>query len=99
MEEHCKGLNTILDSGLDGDVVVEPGLLKDVDERVKSVRQKSADRFLRLAYENAKSAILTSIEASQRQINCQPVKYASQAHVEKALRDHVVCSGNRYAIQ
>ena len=72
--------------------MVDASLLKEVDDRIKAVREKSADRLLRLAYENSRSKILVLLEAGRKQLNCQPVKYASQAHVEKALREYTVCT-------
>ena len=70
--------------------MVDASLLKEVDDRIKAVREKSADRLLRLAYENSKSKILVLLEFGRKQLNGQPVKYASQAHVEKALREYTV---------
>lgn len=90
MDEHCKGLDAILQSGLDDDVAVDASLLKEVDGRIKAVQEKSADRLLRLAYENSRSKILGLLDAGRKQLNCQAVKYASQAHVEKALKEYTV---------
>ena len=91
LDEHCEGLDAILQSGGEEDVVVDASLLKEVDDRIKAVREKSADRQQRLAYEHARSKILVLLEAGRKQLSCQPVKYASQAHVEKALGEHTVC--------
>ena len=71
--------------------MLDASLLKEVDDRIKAVREKSADRFLRLAYENSRSKILVLLEAGRKQMNGQPVKYTSQAHVDKALREYTVC--------
>lgn len=90
MDEHCKGLDAILQSGADEDVLVDASLLKEVDSRIKAVQEKSADRLLRLAYENSRSKILGLLDAGRKQLNIQPVKYASQAHVEKALKEYTV---------
>ncbi len=90
LDEHCKGLDAILQSGVDEDVVVDASLLKEVDSRIKAVQEKSADRLLRLAYENSRSKILGLLDAGRKQLNIQPVKYASQAHVEKALKEYTV---------
>lgn len=91
LDEHCEGLDAILQSGSEEDVVVDASLLKEVDDRIKAVREKSADRQQRLAYEHVRSKILVLLEAGRKQLNCQPVKHASQAHVEKALGEHTVC--------
>ena len=69
---------------------VDASLLKEVDDHIKAVRDKSADRLLRLAYENSRSKILLLLEAGRKQLNCQPVKYSSHAHVEKSLREYTV---------
>lgn len=90
LDEHCKGLDAILQSGADEDVLVDASLLKEVDSRIKAVQEKSADRLLRLAYENSRSKILGLLDAGRKQLNIQPVKYASQAHVEKALKEYTV---------
>ena len=90
LDEHCQGLDTIIQSGTEGDVLVDASLLKEVDDRIQTVRDKSADRLLRLAYENSRSKILLLLEAGRKQLDCQPVKYASHAHVEKALREYTV---------
>lgn len=94
LDEHCKGLDAILQSGVDEDVMVDASLLKEVDSRIKAVQEKSADRLLRLAYENSKSKILGLLDAGRKQLNIQPVKYASQAHVEKALKEYTVSRHN-----
>ena len=93
LDEHCKGLDAILQSGVDEDVVVDASLLKEVDMRIKAVQEKSADRLLRLAYEKSRSKILGLLDAGRKQLNCQPVKYASQSHVEKALKEYTVGYG------
>ena len=90
LDEHCKGLDAILQSGVDEDVVVDASLLKEVNSRIKSVQEKSADRLLRLAYDNSRSKILGLLDAGRKQLSFQPVKYASQAHVEKALKEYTV---------
>ena len=90
LDEHCQGLDAIIQSGTEGDVLVDASLLKEVDDRIKAVRDKSADRLLRLAYENSRSKILLLLEAGRKQLDCQPVKYASHAHVQKALREYTV---------
>ena len=90
LDEHCKGLDAILQSGADEDVLVDASLLKEVDSRIKAVQEKSADRLLRLAYENSRSKILGLLDAGRKQLNIQPVKYTSQAHVEKALKEYTV---------
>ena len=96
LDEHCKGLDAILQSGADEHILMDASLLKEVDSRIKAVQEKSADRLLRLAYENSRSQILGLLDAGRKQLNVQPVKYASQAHVEKALKEYMVsiqCSG------
>lgn len=90
LDEHCKGLDAILQSGADEEVSVDASLLKEVDSRIKAVQDKSADRLLRLAYENSRTKILGLLDAGRKQLNIQPVKYTSQAHVEKALREYTV---------
>ena len=90
LDEHFQGLDAIIQSGTEGDVSVDVSLLKEVDDRIKAVRDKSADRLLRLAYENSRSKILLLLDAGRKQLNCQPVKYTSHAHVEKALREYTV---------
>ena len=90
LDEHCKGLDAILQSGADEEVSVDASLLKEVDSRIKAVQDKSADRLLRLAYENARTKMLGLLDAGRKQLNIQPVKYSSQAHVEKALREYTV---------
>lgn len=90
LDEHCKGLDAILQSGVDDDVIVDASLLKEVDMRIKAVQEKSADRLLRLAYEKSRSKILGQLDAGRKQMNCQPIKYASQGHVEKALKEYTV---------
>ena len=90
LDEHCKGLDAILQSGTDEHVLMDASLLKEVDSRIKAVQEKSADRLLRLAYENSRSQILGLLDAGRKQLNVHPVKYASQAHVEKALKEYTV---------
>lgn len=90
LDEHCKGLDAILQSGADEEVSVDASLLKEVDSRIKAVQDKSADRLLRLAYENSRTKMLGLLDAGRKQLNIQPVKYTSQAHVEKALREYTV---------
>lgn len=90
LDEHCKGLDAILQSGADEEVSVDASLLKEVDSRIKAVQDKSADRLLRLAYENSRTKILGLLDAGRKQLNIQPVKYTSQAHVEKALREYTM---------
>lgn len=90
LDEHCKGLDAILQSGVDDDVIVDASLLKEVDMRIKAVQEKSVDRLLRLAYEKSRSKILGQLDAGRKQMNCQPIKYASQGHVEKALKEYTV---------
>ena len=90
LDEHCKGLDAILQSGTDEHILMDASLLKEVDSRIKAVQEKSADRLLRLAYENSRSQILGLLDAGRKQLNVHPVKYASQAHVEKALKEYTV---------
>ena len=95
LDEHCQGLDSILQTGGDEDVVMDASLLKEVDDRVKAVREKSSDRKLRLAYEKSKSKILLLLEAGRKQLLSQPAKYASLPHVEKNLREFTVCFGSQ----
>ena len=69
---------------------MDASLLKEVDSRIKAVQDKSADRLLRLAYENARTKMLGLLDVGRKQLNIQPVKYTSQAHVEKALSEYTV---------
>ena len=92
MDEHCKDLDSIVQSGDNEDVVMDASFFKEIDDRIKTVREKSSDRQLRLAYENSRSKILLLLEAGRKQLISQPVKFTSLPHVEKILREYTVCS-------